>query len=61
MEQGVKKESYYERQREERKKYQRQYREDHLEEVRKKDRERRRRPKPSVPLLVEHNVKVVFQ
>jgi hypothetical protein len=61
MQQGVKKESYYERQREERKKYQRQYREDHLEEVRKKDRERRRRTQPFTPLLVEHNVKVVFQ
>ena len=61
MEQSVKPQTYYERKRETRKAYQRQYRAEHLEEVRKKDRERRRTPKPSTPILVEHNVKVVFQ
>jgi hypothetical protein len=31
-----------------------------LEEVRKKDRERRRKPKKGKPIVVEHSVKVSF-
>lgn len=60
MEQGVKKETYYQRERENRKKYQREYRELHLEEIRKKDRERRRTPKKTTPIKVEKNIKVSF-
>ena len=60
MEQGVKKETYYQREREKRKAYQRKYRYDHLEEVRKKDRERRRTPKKTAPILIEKNVRVRF-
>ena len=62
MEQSVKPRTYYERERETRKEYQRQYREAHLEEVRRKDRERRRKPKTKQgkPIVVEHAVKVSF-
>jgi hypothetical protein len=60
MEQGVKPQTYYERERENRKAYQRQYREEHLEEVRKKDRERRRKPKKGKPIVVEHFIRVSF-
>jgi len=60
MEQGVKQETYYQRKRENRKAYQRQYREAHLEEVRKKDRERRRTPKKTEPIKVEKNIRVAF-
>jgi hypothetical protein len=61
MEQGVKPQTYYERKRETRKEYQRQYREAHLEEVRRKDRERRRKPKKGKPIVVEHSIKVSFE
>jgi hypothetical protein len=60
MEQGVKPQTYYERKRETRKEYQRQYREAHLEEVRRKDRERRRKPKKGKPIVVEHFIRVSF-
>jgi hypothetical protein len=60
MEQGVKKETYYQRERENRKAYQRKYREVHLEEVRKKDRERRRKTPKQDPIRVEKNVRVSF-
>lgn len=42
MDNKVKKPTYYELHKEERKKYQHSYREDHLEQVRIKDRERKR-------------------
>lgn len=60
MEQGVKPQTYYEREKENRKQYQRQYRAEHLEEVRKKDRERRRKPKKGKPIVVEHSIRVSF-
>jgi len=60
MEQSVKPQTYYERERETRKEYQRQYREAHLEEVRRKDRERRRKPKKGKPIVVEHFIRVSF-
>ena len=50
-----------EREKENRKAYQRQYRAEHLDEVRKKDRERRRKPRSKgEPIRVEKNVKVRF-
>lgn len=61
MEESVKPQTYYERKRETRKAYQREYREAHLEEVRKKDRERRRTPKKTEPIKVEKNIRVSFQ
>ena len=61
MEQSVKPQTYYERKRETRKAYQRQYRAEHLEEVRKKDRERRRKPNKTEPIKVEKNIRVSFQ
>jgi hypothetical protein len=62
MEEGVKnKGSYYARHKQERKEYQRDYRYTHLEEVRKKDRERKRkRLKPLTPIVFDRNVSVVF-
>lgn len=62
MEKGVEnKESYYARNKEDRKEYQRGYRYTHLKEVRKKDRERKRkRLKPLTPIAFDRNVSVVF-
>jgi hypothetical protein len=62
MEKGVEdKESYYARHKQERKEYQRNYRYTHLEEVRKKDRERKRRtPLHRRLVTFSHNVSVSF-
>jgi len=60
MDQGGKQQTYYQREREKRKAYQRKYREVHLEEVRKKDRERRRRTPKTDPIRIEKNVRVSF-
>jgi hypothetical protein len=65
MEEEVKKPTYYELHRHERKKYQQAYRDYHLEEVRKKDRERKRmksKGNPAVlqPVIVQSNIVVSF-
>lgn len=62
MEQKVKKPTYYELHRQERKKYQEAYRDYHLEEVRRKDRERKRKNNkgdPAVPYPLVFNGSVV--
>jgi hypothetical protein len=56
MEQEVKKPTYYELHRNERKKYQQTYRDYHLEEVRKKDRERKRMKSKGSPPVAQHIV-----
>jgi hypothetical protein len=65
MEQGVKKTTYYELHREERKKYQSTYRETHLEDVRNKDKERKRKKykgdRPTTSLVWKDNVVVKFE
>jgi len=65
MEQEVKKPTYYELHRHERKKYQQAYRDYHLEEVRRKDRERKRKkskgsPPVVQPVIVQSNIVVSF-
>jgi hypothetical protein len=68
MEQQVKRQTHYERHKEERKAYQRNYRNEHLEEVRRKDNERKRGkgnkwmgdPPVMYPLVFRYNVVVSF-
>jgi hypothetical protein len=65
MEKEVKKPTYYELHRHERKEYQQSYRYFHLEEVREKDRLRKRKinkgdPPVSYPLVFRENVAVTF-
>jgi len=65
MEQSVKKPTYYELHKNERKKYQREYRQDHLEEIQSKDRARKRKndkgePPVQYPLVFKENVWVHF-
>jgi hypothetical protein len=65
MEQQVKRQTHYERHKEERKAYQRNYRSEHLEEVRTKDKERKRKkwkgdPPVVYPLVFRDNVRVSF-
>jgi hypothetical protein len=65
MDQPVKKLTYYDRHKDDRKKYQEKYRNDHLEEIRLKDRIRKRRtdkgaPKVLYPLIFRENVVVSF-
>jgi hypothetical protein len=62
MEEEVKGRTHYERHKEERKAYQRGYREKHLEEVRKKDRLRKREKKGVVSVIkIDKNVVVSFE
>jgi hypothetical protein len=56
MEQEVKKPTYYELHRYERKKYQQAYRDYHLEEIREKDRERKRKKYKGSPPVAQHIV-----
>jgi hypothetical protein len=65
MDQEVKKPTYYELHKHERKEYQQSYRYYHLEEVRRKDRERKRKthkgdPPVTYPLVFREKVVVRF-
>jgi hypothetical protein len=64
MEQEVKKPTYYELHRHKRKEYQQTYRYNHLEEVRRKDRERKRKNdkgEPAVPYPLVFNERVIVK
>lgn len=64
MEQEVKKPTYYELHKYQRKKYQETYRYNHLEEVRRKDRERKRKNnkgEPAVPYPLVFNEGVIVK